>query len=301
MFKRCQRAAERAGQFTFKRNCSGRTIMQQQANYLQQLLVSLRTRLLVMCASVGIALEDAGKAMAAGDPGRAASVIENDAAIDALENEIDEMALQLLARTQPVAGDLRFVVSALRMVVDLERIGDEAVSMAEQAILMQDKPGFGVIPHVREMYYKASDAFDRAVRVFRENNAQDALHMLRGDEEAVQSEVRIIQQIMESLSDPDSSLDPYQAMHIILVTRSLTRVWRRSINIAEQVYFISQGESVKHKGDERGEVARATGDVQSAGMADSASGTSSVSAMHEDADDAADDAADDIAGPEDRA
>ena len=71
MFKRCQRAAESAGQFTFKRNCSGRTIMQQQANYLQQLLVSLRTRLLVMCASVGIALEDAGKAMAAGDPGRA--------------------------------------------------------------------------------------------------------------------------------------------------------------------------------------------------------------------------------------
>lgn len=151
------------------------------------------------------------------------------------------------------------------------------------------------------MYYKASEAFDRAVRVFRENNAQDALHMLRGDEEAVQSEVRIIQQIMESLSDPDASLDPYQAMHIILVTRSLTRVWRRSINIAEQVYFISQGESVKHKSEERGEGARTTGVVQSSGMADFASSTSSVSAMHTDADDAADDAADDTAGPEDRA
>lgn len=225
--------------------------MQQQANYLQQLLVSLRTRLLVMCASVGIALEDAGKALSASDPGRAASVIENDAAIDALENEIDEMALQLLARTQPVAKDLRFVVSALRMVVDLERIGDEAVSMAEQTILMQDKPGIAVISHVREMFYKASEAFDRAVRVFRENSAEEALHMLRGDEEAVQSEVRIIQKIMESLSDPTSSLEPYQAMHIILVARSLTRVWRRSINIAEQVYFISQGESVKHKSEER--------------------------------------------------
>ena len=56
------------------------------------------------------------------------------------------MALRLLACTQPVAGDLRFVVSALRMVVDLERIGDEAGSMAEQAILMQDMPGYGVIP-----------------------------------------------------------------------------------------------------------------------------------------------------------
>ena len=232
--------------------------MQQQANYLQQLLVSLRTRLLVMCASVGIALEDAGKAMAAGDPGRAASVIENDAAVDALENEIDEMALQLLARTQPVARDLRFVVSALRMVVDLERIGDEAVSIAEQAILMQDKPGFGVISHVREMFYKASEAFDKAVRVFRENNAEEALHMLRGDEDAVQCEVRIIQEIMEGLSNPESSLEPYQAMHIILVARSLTRVWRRSINIAEQVYFINQGESLKHKGDERSEEARLT-------------------------------------------
>ena len=208
-----------------------------------------------MCASVGIALEDAGKAMAAGDPGRAASVIENDAAIDALENEIDEMALQLLARTQPVARDLRFVVSALRMVIDLERIGDEAVSIAEQTILLQDKPGFEIISHVREMFYKASEAFDRAVRVFRENNADEALHMLCGDVEAVQCEVRIIQEIMEGLSDPESSLEPYQAMHIILVARSLTRVWRRSINIAEQVYFINQGESLKHKCDERSEEA----------------------------------------------
>ena len=254
--------------------------MQQQANYLQQLLVSLRTRLLVMCASVGIALEDAGKAMAAGDPGRAASVIENDAAVDALENEIDEMALQLLARTQPVARDLRFVVSALRMVVDLERIGDEAVSMAEQAILMQDKPGFGVIPHVREMFYKASEAFDRAVRVFRENNAEEALHMLRGDEEAVQSEVRIIQQIMESLSDPDANLQPYQAMHIILVARSLTRVWRRSINIAEQVYFISQGESVKHKAEERGDEAQNASAAKPADVTGPAEQENTGSAIH---------------------
>ena len=84
--------------------------MNQQENYLQQMLVTLRTRLLVMCASVGIALEEADKALAANDPGRAAAVIESDAAIDELENDIDDMALRLLARTQPVAGDLRFVV-----------------------------------------------------------------------------------------------------------------------------------------------------------------------------------------------
>lgn len=223
----------------------------QQANYLQQLLVTLRTRLLVMCASVGIALEEAGKALVTNDPGRAAAVIESDAAIDALENEIDEMALRLLARSQPVASDLRFVVTSLRMVVDLERIGDEAVSMAEQATLMQDMPGFSVIPHVRELYVSAREAFENAVRVFRENDAQGALIMSRGDDEAVQTEVRIIQGLMEGLSDPQSSLEPHQAMHIILVTRSLTRIWRRSVNIAEHVYFISRGESLKHKGESR--------------------------------------------------
>ena len=203
--------------------------MNQQENYLQQMLVTLRTRLLVMCASVGIALEEADKALAANDPGRAAAVIESDAAIDELENDIDDMALRLLARTQPVAGDLRFVVSALRMVVDLERIGDEAVSMAEQAILMQDMPGYGVIPHVRVMFDKARQAFEQAVVIFRENDVEAALDMSRGEDEAVQCEVRIIQGIMERLSGHGTDLEPHLAMHIILVTRSLTRIWRRSI------------------------------------------------------------------------
>lgn len=237
----------------------------QQANYLQQLLVTLRTRLLVMCASVGIALEEAGKALAANDPGRAAAVIESDASIDALENEIDEMALRLLARSQPVASDLRFVVTSLRMVVDLERIGDEAVSMSEQAILMQDMPGFSVIPHVRELYVSAREAFENAVRVFRENDAQGALIMSRGDDEAVQTEVRIIQGLMEGLSDPQSSLEPHQAMHIILVTRSLTRIWRRSVNIAEHVYFISRGESLKHKGENKEDMFLASATPAAAG------------------------------------
>ena len=223
--------------------------MNQQENYLQQMLVTLRTRLLVMCASVGIALEEADKALAANDPGRAAAVIESDAAIDELENDIDDMALRLLARTQPVAGDLRFVVSALRMVVDLERIGDEVVSMAEQAILMQDMPGYGVIPHVRAMFDKARQAFEQAVVIFRANDAGAALDLSRGEDEAVQCEVRIIQGIMERLSGHGADMEPHLAMHIILVARSLTRIWRRSINIAEHVYFINQGLTLKHHGE----------------------------------------------------
>lgn len=219
-------------------------------SHFQQMLITLRTRLLVMCAGVGIALEETGKALAANDPTRAAAVIDGDADIDALENEIDEMVLRLLARTQPVAGDLRFVVSALRMVVDLERIGDEAVEMSQQAILMQDMSGYGVIPHVREMFLKAREAFEQAVTIFRENDVEAALIIRRTEDEAVQSEVRIIQRIMEQLHEPKSGIDPHLAMHIILVARSLTRVWRRAINIAEHVYFTNQGRTLKHIGDD---------------------------------------------------
>lgn len=77
--------------------------MQQQETHLQQMLVTLRTRLLVMCASTSIALEDAGTALIHKDVGRANAVIDGDEAIDALENDIDDKALSLLARAQPVA------------------------------------------------------------------------------------------------------------------------------------------------------------------------------------------------------
>jgi phosphate transport system protein len=221
-----------------------------EANYLRELLVTLRTRLLVMCASVSIALEESGKALLAGDLGQANSVIENDTTIDALENEIDERVLRLLARVQPVAGDLRFVISALRMVVDLERIGDEAVHIAEQAILMQDKHGMEIFPQMREMVYMSRSAFEDAVRIFRDSDAVAALQLSKSEDEATQYEVRLLQAIMEGLTNPESGMESYLAMHMILIARSLTRIWRRSVNIAEHVYFISQGASLKHMSEE---------------------------------------------------
>ena len=121
--------------------------------------------------------------------------------------------------------------------------------MAEQAILMQDMPGYGVIPHVRVMFDKARQAFEQAVVIFRANDAGAALDMSRGEDEAVQCEVRIIQGIMERLSGHGADMEPHLAMHIILVARSLTRIWRRSINIAEHVYFINQGLTLKHHGE----------------------------------------------------
>ena len=149
----------------------------------RQMLATLRTRLLVMFAHVGIALDESGKALAQDDAARALAVQEGDAVIDDLENEIDELCLRVMARLQPVAGDLRFVVAALRMVVDLERIGDEAAAIAERVLLLHELPiNEEDMRRLREMFAQARAAYAQASDAFREEDAQAALN-LRADED----------------------------------------------------------------------------------------------------------------------
>lgn len=216
--------------------------------HLQQMLVTLRTRLLVMCASTGLALEDACIAFREGDVGRASAVIDGDAAINDLENEIDEKALSLMARAQPVAGDLRFVVSTLRMVGELERIGDEAASIAERAIVMQGLCFKAFMPDLATLMDLARKIYNDAVTAFREGDETLALAVVREEDTASLMEMRIIQRLMQELGEGlGQDVDPQVAMHVILITRALNRVWRRSINIAEHAYFVLQGVSLKHK------------------------------------------------------
>ena len=102
------------------------------------MIVSLRTQLLVMGASTEIAVDNMRNAIMKMDAPTAQAVIDGDDAIDLLENQIDSSSLSILARTQPVAGDLRFVVATLRpTVVDMERIGDEASTVCGHIILMK--------------------------------------------------------------------------------------------------------------------------------------------------------------------
>lgn len=113
--------------------------MAYQEHYTQQLLDNLRAKLLIMGSKTQQALDDAAIAVLNHDLPRAAAVLDGDTDIDDLENEIDEATLNILARTQPVARDLRFLMSVVRMVLDLERIGDESVVVAEQ-VTLSDKP-----------------------------------------------------------------------------------------------------------------------------------------------------------------
>ena len=215
-----------------------------QETQLQQTLVTLRTRLLVMSAMVGLALDDACKALQEGDVGRASAVIDGDEAINDLENEIDAKALSILARTQPVARDLRFVISAMRMVLDLERIGDEAARLSEFTVLMDN---FGTIDQEIRDYLKtlmdtARHIYEKSIDSFREGDAEKALNVRRHEDDVTLLDVRILHKITNN-----SDIDPQASIYLMLISRALNRTWRHAMNIAEHTYFIATGENLKHR------------------------------------------------------
>jgi phosphate transport system regulatory protein PhoU len=223
--------------------------MHSKETQLQQGLTQLRTKLLMMGASVGIALDEACVAMQTGNTGQAIAVVDGDLAINGLENEIDAIALSLLVRNQPVAQDLRLVVGALRMVIDLERIGDEAASIAERAVILQETLPEPIRGAVSSLMDTARASYRVAMEAFKNEDARSALAIIENADECVQKEVIALHHIMDKLCmDTGSSRNSKSqlGMHGILVSRSLNRICRRAANIAEHVYFITRGVNIKH-------------------------------------------------------
>ena len=216
---------------------------------LEQGITRLRTRLLVMCATVEEAVANACKALCDGNMKLAREVIDADEGINNLENEIDEMALSLIVRSQPVARDLCFIVSALRMVVDLERIGDEAVQIAESSLLMENSQRLPDFELIGKMMSIAQKALNDSITAFREEDVQLALQVCRGKDGSCEQEVRLLQKMMALLAETASEKNAVgcPALHITLVARSLSRIFGRASNIAEHCYFMKQGVSIKHK------------------------------------------------------
>ena len=219
--------------------------MLKQETQTQLMLTTLRTRLLMMCSAASFALDGALEALEKGNMGMAASVIEADTTIDNLEVEIDNLAMSFLVRTQPMASDLRFVVSALRMVNDIERIGDEAVVIAERVTTSQGQSTVEMLQTTNKLALLAKSLLAQGIACFRENDAELALAICKLDDEIAQEEVSTMQRIMSKATD--ASLDAYTAMHSLLLCRALTRICRRSLHLGEHTYFMLKGNLLKHQ------------------------------------------------------
>ncbi len=214
-------------------------------NHVHILIDDLRTRLLYMATKSQEAFSSTCKALKTGDYDLAEKVIEGDKEINELEIEIDGASLSILARTQPVASDLRLLVSAIRLVVDLERIGDESANIATRVLLMREQPHHEIPESLKELINKSQYMLEESIVSFKNKNTQLANTLRVQHEEIIELVVKALNEYISALTNKTAT--PWLIMHYILITRAIERIAGRAVNIAEHTYFLVEGINIKHR------------------------------------------------------
>lgn len=209
-------------------------------------LSAIRDLLATMGGTVEAMIGQAVDALIQQDANAARAVIARDHAVDLAEQEVDDRCIQVLARRQPTASDLRFLAASLKVVVDLERVGDVAVNIAERAQELAQHPPlkpYVDLPRMaqlaRAMLSDALDAFarrdaDLARGVFPRDNAVDALY--------AQTLRELITYMLESPANI------FRATKLLSVAKYLERIGDHATNLAEQAIFLVEGRDVRHSG-----------------------------------------------------
>jgi len=204
----------------------------------------LKTKLLEMGALVESAIQRSISAVTQKDRGAAEQVFMSEARINAIEIEIDDFAISLLALQQPMAADLRLIVAALKINTDLERMGDLAVNIAQRALSLMEGPVIKPmidIPHiaglVQSMVRKALDAFVH-------RDADLARSVLSSDDAVDNMRTACYHELVSFMEQDPQHIQ--QALALLSITRNLERVADHSTNIAEDVLFLVKGVDVRH-------------------------------------------------------
>ena len=222
--------------------------------HFHEQLATLKQRLLDMSARAEELVDLAVESLLTRDKDKADAVLDGDREVDQLEVEVEQLAVELLALQQPMARDLRFLISAIKISSDLERVGDHAVNIAQSALrLIALRSSLMIDPAIEDMARRSrrmlSDALDAFVRadgalgreVCRADDAVDALH---------DSVFRVL--LTHMMADA-RTINP--SLELLLVSRNLERVADLATNIAEDAVYLAEGKSIKHRAEFAGQEA----------------------------------------------
>jgi len=212
-------------------------------------LDELKSKLLEMSSLVEQAVYHSVTAVVEKDATLARRVLDNEARINQLEIDIDDQAVRLLARLQPMAVDLRLIIAALKINTDLERMGDLAVNIAERAIALMQEPIISAmvdIPHiaalVQSMVRKAMDAFVN-------RDTELARSVLASDDAVDDLRTANFHELTSYMEKAPQNIA--QSLNLLSVVRNLERIADHSTNIAEDVMFYVNGIDVRHHAESR--------------------------------------------------
>lgn len=213
-------------------------------------LARLRHNLVFMGAQVDQMVSDALRAFDTRDAELASKTIETDREVNRIEIDTDEMCVRLIATKQPTASDLRLITIALKIVTDLERIGDIAVNISERAREIAELPPGGVSVDLKRLGALAQGLFRDALEAFVNQDVNRAEEVLERDRVLDARYAETIETLLTTMRDQTDSV-PY-ATRAFAVAKHLERLGDHATNVAEMVVFMVKGKDIRHRAS-RGE------------------------------------------------
>jgi len=207
-------------------------------------LEALKQTLLAMGALVEDQIRRVMRALVDRDDTLAESVIERDREVNAYDVEIDEKCVELLALHQPTAGDLRFITTAMKIVTDLERIGDQAVNIAQRVRELNVEPQLKPYIDLPRMAELAQTMVKESLDAFVARDTELARRVCAADAPVDALNHQIFRELLTFMME-DAKTIP-RAIRLILVSRFLERVADHATNIAEMVIYLVEGKMVRH-------------------------------------------------------
>ena len=208
-------------------------------------LKELNKEILKMGAFAEEAIYKSIEALKNRDKEMAKAVIENDNNVDWLELSIDEKCVDLIARYQPMAKDLRFITTGMKINTELERIADIAVDIAQRTLELTDKPLLKPLVDIPKLAAVAQNMVKMAIDSFVKGDIELAKKVMMSDSEADQLRNTIQKELVEDYMVKDGSTAP-RAVQLLLIARFLERICDHTTNIAEDVIYLVQAEVVRH-------------------------------------------------------
>jgi phosphate transport system protein len=215
--------------------------------HFQKELKELKENLLRMAALVEEAIRDAVQSLVKRDSDLARKTFEFEDRINKMEIAIDDMCLKLLALRQPMAVDLRFITSAMKITTDLERMGDQAVNIAERTVSLNEDPQLKPYIDIPRMTEIVQSMVRDVLDAFVNSDSKLARSVCERDDLVDGLNDQVVRELLTyMMSDPKTIT---RAVHLMIVARCLERIADHATNIAEDVIFMVDALVIKHRAD----------------------------------------------------
>lgn len=212
---------------------------------LDEHLEKLKTRVIKMCSLVDEQFQLAIKSFEDENIELAQSVIDRDRKVNKYDVKIDKICQKIFALAQPVAMDLRYIMSSLTINSNLERIGDIAVNIAENVVLIQKKPEFFHDTKLEEMFNLTKRMLKNSIDAFIGGNPELAKEVILTDDVVDRLNAENHQILKSIMKQSPENIEA--AVALLVISRELERLADHATNIAEDVFFIVEAQMIKHK------------------------------------------------------